>query len=120
MFRWVGILLCCILAVGTGSCSEEEKTWTVVYSVDPRGGTSATFRVRYKTQNQTTREEGPFTEYWESAPITEFADGEAVSLEVERISGNAQFEFAILRNGAVHESGSMAANENSGQISDQL
>ena len=120
MIKWVSFYLLFITVVGTTSCFQEEKTWTVKYRVDPRGGTSAEFRVRYRTQNQTTREEGPFTSYWESTSLTEFADGEQVSLQVERISGDARFEFAILRNGAVHESGSMSVNENSAEITDQL
>lgn len=101
-------------------CEEEERTWTVTYRVDPRATGSGEFRVRYRTQNQSTVEAGPFDAYWESAPLINFKDGELVSLEVVRISGSSRYNYAILRNGAVHEEGEMAANESSKTIDDRL
>lgn len=116
-FWW---LICLFISVGTVSCAEEEKTWTVTYRVDVQGGSATKFRVRYLTQSQATREVGPFNVYWESPALTEFKDGENVRLTVERISGDATLNLAILRNGAVHESGQMVSSENEVEIEDQL
>jgi len=119
MSRWTLLFLFCTFL--TPACTEDdEREWVVNYQVRTVSG-SVTYRVTYIDQFGAERSEGPISRrLWVSENLDEFEDGSRVSLKVETLSGRGIQELEILRQSAVHETGTKGADEAEFTISDQL
>ena len=106
---WVVIIVSLTLFSG---CKKEVRLWDVQYKAVSLGPDIPEFRLTYKTASGGTKLVGILTTgYWESDTLFDVESGSPVELEMEIISGKGAYELQILRDGALHESGSLVKGE---------
>ena len=94
------------------SCDREERTWRVQYEVNLLENEQASVRAIYRNSNNTDVSKSPIDgNIWRSPVYDDFREGDEAYIRVERLTGDADYEISILRDGAVHESDQLKAGQ---------
>ena len=111
MNKIFALLVIVVLVSFYGCKKEATETWKIKYQLLNIGQETPVYRVNYILPNGSSKQVGPVNTYnWESEELEGFESGKSIYLEIELISGDGQYQFIILRNGAVHEKAIMPVN----------
>ena len=116
MRRLILLFSCCILLF---SCEFQQETlWTGRYRIVEHSGHTPSYKVTYKLPNGSTKIFGPITDnFWETDDLEGYKDGDLLSIKLELISGQGDFELTILVNGSSYESDRVTLDQGSTEIS---
>jgi hypothetical protein len=108
MAKWLFVILLTVFF----SCDREEETWRVQYEVNLLENEQATVRAIYRNSDNADVSESPIDDnIWRSPVYDDFKEGDEAYIRVERLTGDADYEISILRDGAVHESDQLKAGQ---------
>ena len=94
------------------SCNREERTWRVQYEINLLENEQASVRAIYRNSDNADVSESPIDDnIWRSPVYDDFKEGDEAYIRVERLTGDADYEISILRDGAVHESDELKAGQ---------
>ncbi|KAB1063223.1 hypothetical protein [Salibacter halophilus] len=94
------------------SCDREERTWRVQYEINLLENDQASVRAIYRNSDNADVSESPIDKnIWRSPVYDDFKEGDEAYIRVERLTGDADYEISILRDGAVHESDQLKAGQ---------
>jgi hypothetical protein len=92
----IGLILC------FQSCQEDPQIWKVNYEVRLTEPGAVEYRVRYTNAEGATELQGPIENDFYLSDTFLMEDETALRFSIERISGEAELNINVLRDGAVH------------------
>lgn len=118
LFRTIIFLFFSIVFFGA-SCERGDRLWTLQYRVEVISG-KGNFTAKFLSRSGGEVHEGNIDQSWKSRIYNQVESGTRVRLLIEKKSGNQELQIEILRDGAVHEMGTISSSEKSKEINDSL
>lgn len=110
------LALLCVCFTCFSSCKKGPKLWDVSYEVEPNVSANVEYIVKYTLANGATFVSEKQRAKFVSPTVSDFKEGETAVLEIEVMSGSANFELRILRQGVRHRFGNAPNGKQSHRI----